>query len=83
MTISLIEPVRPERLILINRRLVSNRIELRQVDEGTAAAAVLFTYQLERELLRGLIEPELAVRKASVLCRAACFTHPERMGGVS
>ncbi|MBP1182922.1 hypothetical protein [Methylobacterium sp. PvR107] len=83
MTISLIEPVRPERLILINRRLVSNRIELRQVNEAAAAAAVLFTYQLERELLAGEIDPELAVRKAGVLCRAACFTHPERTGRVS
>lgn len=82
MTISLIPAVRPERILFINRKLVSNRIELRQVNEAAAAAAVLFTYQLERELLAGEIDPELAIRKAGVLCRAACFTHPERTGGV-
>ena len=81
MTYSLIEPVRPERLIYINRVLVTRRVDLRQVNEAAAAAAVLFTYQLERELLRGEIEPDLAVRKASVFCRAACFTHPDRTGG--
>lgn len=83
MTISLIPPVRPERLILINRKLVIRRVDLNQVNEAAAAAAVLWTYQLERELLAGLIDPDLAVRKASVFCRAACFTHPERTGGVS
>lgn len=81
MTFSLIKPVRPEGLILINRKLVSRRIDLGHVNEAVAAAAVLFTYQLERELLCGEIDPDLAVRKANVICRAACFTHPERTGG--
>lgn len=83
MTISLIEPVRPEHLIYINRVLVTRRVDLGHVNDAVAASAILFTYQMERELLGGLIEPELAVRKANVICRAACFTHPERTGGVS
>jgi hypothetical protein len=78
MTFSLIQPVLPKRLIMINRVLVSRRVDLKQVNEGVAAAAILFTYQLERELLAGEIDPDLAVRKARVLCRAAAFSHPDR-----
>lgn len=78
MTCSLIPPVRPESLLWINRKLVANRVELRQVNEAVAASAILFTYQLERELAAGEIDPDLAIRKASVICRAAAFSHPDR-----
>ncbi|MCJ2025579.1 hypothetical protein [Methylobacterium sp. J-067] len=81
MTYSLIEPVRPERLLFINWKLVANRVELRHVNDAVAASAILFTFQLERELLAGEIDPDLAIRKASVICRAAAFSHPDRTGG--
>ncbi|MEH3065303.1 MAG: hypothetical protein PGN33_22000 [Methylobacterium radiotolerans] len=78
MTISLIPAVRPERILFINRVLVTRRVDLCQVNDAVAASAILFTYQLERELLAGEIDPDLAIRKAGVICRAAAFSHPDR-----
>ena len=81
MTFSLIEPVRPEKLLELNRRLVNRALGMGHINPAMGAAAVLYTYQLERELASDLIEPELAVRQARVMCRAACVSQPDRTEG--
>ena len=78
MTFSLIPAVAPKRMLLLNRKLVGRALDMGHISPAAGAVALVYVFQLERELAAGLIEPDYAVRQASEFCRVTCTTHPDR-----